>query len=51
MLEVEQASLNTEAKARLSEIRSQLGLSAPTQAAPVEAAPAQEATPTEGSSS
>ncbi|MDQ1689442.1 MAG: hypothetical protein QOK42_2417 [Frankiaceae bacterium] len=45
MLEVEQASLNTEAKARLSEIRSQLGLSAPA-AAP---APAPEATPSEGS--
>src|SRR4051794_9436159 len=42
MLEVEQASLNTEAKARLSEIRSQLGLSAATESAP---APAPEATP------
>jgi phage shock protein A len=29
MLEVEQAAMNTEAQARLSEIRSQLGLSAP----------------------
>ena len=56
MLEVEQASLNTEAKARLSEIRSQLGLSAPAEAAPAEAAPAQsdpaqEATPSEGGAS
>jgi hypothetical protein len=29
MLEVEQAALNTEAESRLSELRSQLGLSAP----------------------
>ena len=33
MLEVEQAALNTEAQARLSEIRSQLGLEAPSAAA------------------
>jgi phage shock protein A len=51
MLEVEQASLNTEAKARLSQIRSQLGLSAPAEAAPAESAPAQEATPSEGGAS
>ena len=50
MLEVEQASLNTEAKARLSQIRSQLGLSAP-EAAPSEAAAAPEATPSEGGAS
>ncbi|MEA2717837.1 MAG: hypothetical protein QOI99_2154 [Actinomycetota bacterium] len=33
MLEVEQAQVNTEAQARLAEIRSQLGLSSPTEAA------------------
>lgn len=39
MLEIEQAALNTEAQARLSEIRSQLGLDAPSApaAAPAEA--------------
>src|SRR5688572_9412147 len=51
MLEVEQASLNTEAKARLSQIRSQLGLSAPVESAPAEPAAAQEATPSEGGAS
>jgi phage shock protein A len=44
MLEVEQASLNTEAKSRLSELRSQLGLSAGAQGelagAPQQAVPA-----------
>ncbi|CAN5489383.1 PspA/IM30 family protein [soil metagenome] len=41
MLEIEQAALNTEAQARLSEIRSQLGLdSTPAEAPAVEAAPA-----------
>ena len=50
MLEVEQASLNVEAKARLSQIRSQLGLSAP-EAAPTEAAATPEATPSEGGAS
>jgi phage shock protein A len=50
MLEVEQASLNTEAKARLSEIRSQLGLSSPAETAPSTApAPTSDATPSEGS--
>lgn len=58
MLEIEQATMNTEAKARLSEIRSQLGLEAPAQAeaeagdgsTPVEAAQADapEEQPTEG---
>ena len=33
MLEIEQAALNTEAQARLSQIRSQLGLDGPTEAA------------------
>ena len=51
MLEVEQASLNVEAKARLSEIRSQLGLSAPAEEAPAATEPAQEATPSEGGAS
>jgi phage shock protein A len=51
MLEVEQASLNTEAQARLSEIRSQLGLSAPTEAPAAQTEPAQEATPSEGGAS
>ena len=51
MLEVEQASLNVEAKARLSQIRSQLGLSAPAESAPAESATAQEATPSEGGAS
>jgi phage shock protein A len=47
MLEVEQASLNTEAKARLSQIRSQLGIAAQEET-PAESVPAQEATPSEG---
>ena len=51
MLEVEQASLNTEAKARLSQIRSQLGLSAPAEPAATEATAAPEATPSEGGAS
>ena len=34
MLEIEQAALNTEAQARLSEIRSQLGLDGVSEAAP-----------------
>jgi phage shock protein A len=54
MLEVEQASLDTEAQARLSQIRSQLGISAPgaeqTQTA-TEPASAPEAAPTEGGAS
>ena len=49
MLEVEQAAVDTEAQARLSEIRSQLGLSSAT--APAEAAPAAESTPVEGGAS
>jgi phage shock protein A len=47
MLEVEQAALDTEAQARLSQIRSQLGLSAAT----TETAPAAEPAPTEGGGS
>ena len=43
MLEVEQASMNTEAQARLSQIRSQLGLEAPASAA--ETQPAQQPEP------
>jgi phage shock protein A len=34
MLEVEQAQMDTEAQARLSQIRSQLGIGAPTESAP-----------------
>jgi phage shock protein A len=49
MLEVEQASLDTEAQARLSQIRSQLGISAPAEQAATE--PASEAAPTEGGAS
>jgi hypothetical protein len=49
MLEVEQAAVDTEAQARLSEIRSQLGLTSAT--APAEAAPAAESTPVEGGAS
>jgi phage shock protein A len=46
MLEVEQASMNAEAQTRLAQIRDQLGIAAPAQAAPaVEPAPA----PQEGS--
>ena len=44
MLEVEQAQLNTEAKSRLSELRSQLGLAAPEAAAAI-APPVVDATP------
>jgi phage shock protein A len=51
MLEVEQASLDTEAQARLSQIRSQLGLSAPAETASADGATAQEATPSEGGAS
>ena len=50
MLEVEQASLNIDAKARLSQIRSQLGLASP-ESAPSEAAATPEATPSEGGAS
>ena len=51
LLEVEQAAIDTEAQERLSQIRSQLGISEPASAAPQvaqtsEAAP--EAAPTEG---
>jgi hypothetical protein len=46
MLEVEQAALNTEAKSRLSELRSQLGLSAGPQAEL--AGPPQQAVPAAG---
>ena len=46
MLEVEQAALNTEAKSRLSELRSQLGL---TSGSPGEiSAPGQQAVPAAG---
>jgi phage shock protein A len=48
MMEVEQAALDTEAQARLSQIRSQLGLSAPATEAQAAPAPAQESAPTEG---
>jgi len=50
MLEVEQAALDTEAQARLSQIRSQLGLSAPAgpEAQTSPAQPAQESAPSEG---
>jgi phage shock protein A len=46
MLEVEQASVNTEAQSRLSELRSQLGLSPASQGAL--AGPAQQAVPAAG---
>src|SRR6516162_4302091 len=49
MLEVEQAALNTEAKSRLSELRSQLGLSAGPQAEL--AGPPQQAVPAAGETS
>ena len=39
MLEVEQASINSEAQARLAQIRTQLGLSAPADPAQVESGP------------
>ncbi|MGH9123846.1 MAG: PspA/IM30 family protein [Acidimicrobiales bacterium] len=47
MLEVEQASINTEAQARLSELRSQLGLSAGAEQGAL-AGPAQQAVPAAG---
>jgi phage shock protein A len=50
MLEVEQAQLNTEAKSRLSELRSQLGLAAP-DAAPAITPPTAEAGPEAAASS
>ena len=50
MLEVEQAAQNTEAQARLAQIRAQLGL-APTEAeAPPTAAPAEAPQPRPGAS-
>jgi phage shock protein A len=48
MLEVEQASINSEAQARLAQIRSQLGLAAPAEAGQISAAPA-DARPADGS--
>src|SRR5580704_12976571 len=47
MLEVEQASMNTEAQSRLSELRSQLGLSSGSETAAL-SAPAQQAVPAAG---
>ena len=47
MLEVEQAAMNTAAQARLSEIRSQLGIASPTPTPEVGAAPAEAATSAE----
>jgi phage shock protein A len=47
MLEVEQASMNTEAQSRLSELRSQLGLASGAPAAAL-SAPAQQAVPAAG---
>jgi phage shock protein A len=47
MLEVEQAAVNTEAQARLSELRSQLGLSAGSEPGAL-SAPAQQAVPAAG---
>jgi phage shock protein A len=47
MLEVEQASMNTEAQSRLSELRSQLGLSSGSETAAI-SAPAQQAVPAAG---
>jgi phage shock protein A len=46
MLEVEQASINSEAQARLAQIRSQLGLAAPAEQGQISSAPA-DATPTD----
>jgi phage shock protein A len=52
MLEVEQASLDTEAQARLSQIRSQLGIASPgVEQAATEPASSPEAAPTEGGAS
>jgi phage shock protein A len=45
MLEVEQASINSEAQARLAQIRSQLGLAAPAEQGQIRAAPADATTP------
>src|SRR5205807_8144014 len=42
MLEVEQAQMNVEAQSRLSELRTQLGIAAPAEAAPAAPAPAVE---------
>ena len=42
MLEVEQATMNQEAKQRLTQIRDQLGIAAPAEAAPAAPAPAVE---------
>ncbi|HEY7068562.1 MAG TPA: PspA/IM30 family protein [Acidimicrobiales bacterium] len=47
MLEVEQASINSEAQARLAQIRSQLGLAAPAEQGQIASAPADAATPTQ----
>jgi phage shock protein A len=47
MLEVEQASINTEAQSRLSELRSQLGLASATQPGAL-SAPAQQSVPAAG---
>lgn len=48
MLEVEQAAMNSEAQARLAEIRSQLGLAAPAEQPTGEVQGETQATPTEG---
>jgi phage shock protein A len=48
MLEVEQASMNSEAQARLAQIRSQLGLGAGEQAAPSDATSDSPGTPSPG---
>jgi phage shock protein A len=45
MLEVEQAAANSEAQARLAQIRAQLGLSPAAAEAPAEAAPAAQPAP------
>ena len=42
MLEVEQAQLNTEAQARLEQIKAQLGIASSSATAPADAAPAVE---------
>jgi phage shock protein A len=47
MLEVEQASINSEAQARLAQIRTQLGLGAPAETPQVDAAPS-DAAPADG---
>jgi phage shock protein A len=48
MLEVEQASINSEAQARLAQIRTQLGLGAPAETPQVDAAPSDAAAPADG---